>query len=112
MILVLDDEQYRHDWFDQNVHPAPEHVYTVGTAISALTTTAYDVIYLDHDLGTEPLVGRDVARYLADHPECCRGASVIVHSVNGVSGPKIVRELRAAGRPASWVPFHGLAAKH
>ena len=97
-VLVLDDSVERHNWFGQNLKlPVPHgvsHVYTVPQAIQFLEARTYHTIYLDHDLGTEPAVGRDVARWLIEHPEQSPDASIIVHSVNVVSGPKIERELR------------------
>ena len=105
MILVLDDDPVRHDWFTRSFEDVV-HVWTVPEMIAQLELgDEVRVIFLDHDLGTEPAVGRDVARWLIAHPERHPKASIIVHSVNVVSGPKISRELRDAGRVALWRPF-------
>ena len=102
--LVLDDDPIRHDWFAVRF-PGIVASRTVSEALQWLGTGDWDELYLDHDLGTEPAVGRDVAKWLIERPTVMPELRIIVHSVNIVSGPKIERELRAAGRWAGGIPF-------
>ena len=103
-VLVLDDSDERHAWFQANLSNVTS-VRTVPEAIRALETESYGMVCLDHDLGTEPAVGRDVARWLIQHAEYNPLLTVIIQSVNAVSGPKMARELTEAGRRAWWIPF-------
>lgn len=108
-ILFLDDEEYRYQVMVRQVEPATvvHWVRTVPEAIRALETAAWDQVWLDHDLGTEPAVGRDVARWLCLHPEVAVPL-IVVHSINTVSAPKMVRELLEAGRATIRRPFDTL----
>lgn len=105
-VLLVEDSEERVAWFRQRF---PEHLdvtASVDEAIQRLQERQYDLLFLDHDLGTEPRVGRDVAQWLIAHPENNPNLFTIVHSVNHVSGPKIVQDLRdQAKRPVWWVPF-------
>ena len=106
-VLVLENDPARLPWFERT-YGQVVWVQTVPQAIAALEDALYDYLYLDHDLDTEPAVGRDVAAWLIRHPHVQPGVRTICHSVNTVSGPKIARELTAAGRPAVWVPYFDL----
>lgn len=106
-VLVLDDSDERHAWFQANF-PNVHSVHTVPEALQALEMGSYGLLCLDQDLGTEPAVGRDVAQWLIQHPEYNPYLTVIVQSVNVVSGPKIAKELMDAGRRAWWIPFSRL----
>ena len=112
-LLFLDDEEWRYKWLA--AHSTPDTVLhwvrTVPEAIAALEAEAWDQIWLDHDLGTEPAVGRDVATWLAQHPEVTADL-IVVHSVNTVSAPKILRELLASGRAAIRRPFDQMTGAH
>ena len=114
-VLLVEDEAHRVEWFQRAVIAAGATRMTwaqdVPTAIARLQNTHYDFLFLDHDLGTEPAVGRDVARWLIDRPGEHPQVVTTVHSMNVVSAPKIVRELLDAHRRASWVPFSALVAR-
>jgi len=101
--LVLDDSPERIEWF-RGYCTQLDWVKTVPDAISALQRSRYNVIFLDHDLGTEPAVGRDVAKWLIQ-TKAHKNTPIWVHSQNVVSGPKIERELRDAGYDVVWRPF-------
>jgi len=110
-VLILDDERHRRDWFAQfYADSVVVQVETVGSAISAMEVTDFDLIHLDHDLGTEPEVGGDVARWLIEHPDVQSTARIIVHSVNAVAAPWYTKLLQEAGRSAAWIPFGQLLA--
>lgn len=106
-VLVLDDDPERIRWFREQYN-APtdivDWVQTVEAAINYLSVGRYHKVYLDHDLGTEPAVGRDVAKWMI-RTKFSNDTPIRVHSVNAVSGPKITRELRDAGYDAYWLPF-------
>jgi hypothetical protein len=91
---------------DVDLTPDPEQ------AIGWLRERVYSDLWLNHDLGCEPKNGRDVSTWLIAHPLVQPWLTTRVHSMNPVSGPKIVRELVAAGRPAFLVTTEQLAAKY
>lgn len=103
-VLLVEDAPERIRWFRAR-YPSLDVTHDVDHAIWLLQTQAYDLLFLDHDLGTEPKAGRDVATWLVAHPTCHPGLMIVVHSVNVVSAPKIVAELHAAWRTAKWIPF-------
>ena len=98
----------RREWFRRHLRDedllvtkdVDEAIFWLG-----LSHHDFETLWLDHDLGTEPKVGRDVATWLILHPTIQPNLHIYVHSVNVVSGPKIVRELKEAGRPATLIPF-------
>lgn len=117
-ILILDDEQVRHDYFKKIFSAQPEaqltHVTTVAEAIDELEKNSpFDLVHLDHDLQDTDYMpypvertGADVAHFITRfmakelHP-----ARVVVHSVNSVGGPNIRNILQDAGIPVVWAPF-------
>lgn len=107
-VFILEDEEPRQQWFLAR-YAAVDKVtlaHNVPTALDILKAQSdYDLIFLDHDLNTEPAVGRDVARWLAEHPTEQTSAVMIVHSMNAVSGPKICADLLRAGREAYLIPY-------
>lgn len=107
--LVLEDEDYRRQWFTKYMN-YPEIVGTVSECITLLSQHWYDELWLDHDLGTEPEVGRDVAKWLIANPSVQPQLRIFVHSINQTSGPKMTRELQVGGRFAEYVPFYSLIA--
>jgi CheY-like chemotaxis protein len=112
-ILLVEDDPLRIEWFRARFGEALAVTRHVEEAWRWLTSEFdYDMLFLDHDLGTEPRVGRDVAIWLAQYPEVQPGMTIIVHSMNIVSAPKILRDLAEGGRSAmvSWMPFSSLVA--
>lgn len=107
--LVLEDEEYRRQWFRQYMG-YPDIVGTVHECICQLSQTPYDELWLDHDLGTEPEVGRDVAKWLIANPAVLPHLRIYVHSINQTSGPKMTKELQEGNRYAEYVPFYSLIA--
>lgn len=105
-ILLVEDFPAHIDWFRQHF---VGHDLTITDeplrAVALLERQVFDRLYLDHDLGKEPRAGRDVATWLVQHPHVLPFLEIVTHTTNHVSGPKIKRELRAAGRPVKWRPF-------
>jgi hypothetical protein len=103
-VLIVEDDERRVRWFREQY---PDAMITNKTedAMTWLAERSIDRLFLDHDLGTEPRVGRDVAKWLAANPDVLPGLKIVVHSVNIVSAPKILADLADGGRDAEWVPF-------
>lgn len=110
-ILILDDEQSRHDSFSKNFkHHELTHVYHVKDAIKYLSSRIYDAVFLDHDLGgmsdvpsggKEP-TGYDVAIWLSQNPEHCP-SEIYIHSMNPVGAQNMRKVLpKAKLAPALW----------
>lgn len=114
-ILFLDDDNNRTEHFLKNTGGAD--VFCVDTATLAINALKvhgpFDIASLDHDLGGEHYVayelenhGGAVARYIAANPSCIKHC-VVVHSYNGPAAKKMVEEIKAAGVPATHIPFAG-----
>jgi len=120
LILVLDDDKFRHDMFekalgeDNIVH----HVYNYDQAIKALDRySPFDIIYYDHDLGdfgesphgyggTVERTGADVALYVTRVlPEEKRPKLAIIHSWNFYGAQNIASILSKAGIEVRKEPF-------
>jgi CheY-like chemotaxis protein len=110
-ILIVEDKQRRVDWFRKKYGPEGEghEIHVTDDPDRAIELLQhlhpFDRLYLDHDLNREPKVGRDVSTWLIAHPENNPDLEIITHTVNIVSGPKIERECRAAGRNCTWSMF-------
>ena len=99
--LVLDDNPWRHKYFDDRLDGEIVHVYSYSDAIGALNTQNFDAIYLDHDLGDfhnpdkhagKELTGYDVCRWMVDNDIDC--PNIVVHSANPVGARAMVDFLR------------------
>ncbi len=106
-VLVVDDDIRRHVNFLRWLR---DHtVVSVGSyeeAVQALETgSPFDVIYLDHDLGT-PQNGADVATYLTRNlPPTQWPHLVVIHSWNPLGVVRIKRILNQAGMPNRIEPY-------
>ena len=107
-ILILDDDECRHDVFRRVLADAERvHVYTAKQAIEALSSERFDLVCLDHDLDllSESLLeppgdGLEVARFIADHmPVDKVPRQVLVHSWNPCGARAMVDTLKAASVP-------------
>lgn len=106
-ILVLDDNEYRHEAFSKKLAGHDVwHTYTAEQTSKVLAHQGpFDVVYLDHDLG-ETHTGMDVARYITGGLAVQkRPLQVIVHSHNTAGAERMEAELRAAGITAAREPF-------
>jgi DNA-binding response OmpR family regulator len=100
-ILFLDDDRDRHDAIDDWWKPNGwdiTHVRTVTQLARSLQDGPWDLICLDHDLGT-PLDGRDAVRVLVERGE---RSPVWIHSYNALRAYDMERMLREAG----WSPVY------
>lgn len=117
-ILVLDDDQSRHDEFCHRFSEAgmpivDVHVETAAEAIAELRDAkkAFDLVFLDHDLGGRVNVsindagtGSEVARFLAANPEVYhRHGAFVVHSFNLLGAANMIRLIGSATHePGCW----------
>lgn len=107
-ILLVDDEQYRHDGFRQkyrthNIAQAWSYDHAKALLDPATMPHKFDLILLDHDLGYGPngfAIARDL---IATLPEVLRPTEVRVHSMNWSGAQNIVSLLRRD---------HGIDAYH
>jgi hypothetical protein len=112
-ILVLDDEQERHEGFARRFKGHDVyHVYTYAQACAALANNfRFDLAQLDHDLCdfwqdpetgcTYERTGEDVTKYIIDYiPEGLRPKRVVVHSWNPGGAQRMLELFRDAGVPA------------
>lgn len=120
-VFLLDDDRRRHRWFAARFKGDQVDVaVTVKRAQQMLSTTAYDAIFLDHDLHPEHYhapssdderTGYAIALWLAANPELQRASTIMVHTRNADGAMRMVEELRRAGRTADYVPFPMLAER-
>ncbi len=117
-VFLLEDDERRSEWFAQRFKGDHLDVATeVTQAKELLSSKVYDAIFLDHDLMPEHYnsqesdderTGYAIASWLAARPELQQASTIMVHSFNAEGALRMVEELRRAGRPAEYVPFHFL----
>jgi len=113
-ILVVDDDQSRHDFFRKTYNGMNEIIvqsYDYDNAILELssTPTSFDLMFLDHDLSesstlcdphnTFEKTGSDIADYIAREidPKDCVGMTIYCHSMNPRGRVNMVQILIKAG---------------
>lgn len=121
-ILILDDQEARHDWFrshfkDHMVTSALNYLEAVNHLVQ---DDQYDIAYLDHDLGIHHLgcrvegpfgVRQDAnGQHLAhviirDLPPEKRPREVVVHSVNYAGATAMIAILQEGGIKCHRWPF-------
>jgi CheY-like chemotaxis protein len=113
--LFLDDDQNRHDAFRKMVPNGHQtvYVYTAEDAISELAKEAFDVVFLDHDLGGKTFVPSDgpeptgytVAKWIQDNQDRVKIGQIIVHSFNQPGAQNIACAIRATKIPVTLAAF-------
>lgn len=108
-ILIVEDDEGRCHWFRaQLLNYELDITCDVTEAICWLKERDYRMIFLDHDLATEPddeRTGYAVAQWLAAHPGYQREAKIIIHSLNYPGAERMLRVLQESGRQAEHIPF-------
>ncbi len=114
-VLVLDDEQTRHDGFNKIfAQDQVTHAMDYDGFAEALKSGPHDLVCLDHDLGStaDPdgnvvlnKTGLDAARALVALPPQLRPKQVLVHSHNVIASMKMVDLLREAGISVTRKPY-------
>lgn len=119
-MLILDDDESRHDWFAFRFADHERvHVRSYFEAVEALVSQRFDVAFLDHDLDDHgspgqfvdgfPLTGMDVVRFIVKLPKEDRPKRFVVHSLNPVGGPRMHEELLSNGCISTRWPFRSSA---
>lgn len=92
------------------------HAETANEAILAMQDTAFDLIFLDHDLGGEQMVatsnkntGSEVVRWMRTY--LLNYCPVIVHSYNVGAAIKMRDDLQDLGMDAYYIPFGDLVLR-
>lgn len=85
-ILIIDDEEYRHDFIGPVLHKAWPgadiyHAYHADRALKLFEEIVFDVVFFDHDLGFGKN-GSDIARAVVNDPHYKKPQMAIVHSLN------------------------------
>jgi hypothetical protein len=79
-ILILDDDKIRHSYFADRFRGHDVwHCYDVPRFRQQYSARDWDLVHLDHDLGTK-LTGMDAVDYMVQLPR--RPGRVVVHSWN------------------------------
>jgi CheY-like chemotaxis protein len=117
-ILIVEDDASRCDWFSHKFSGRVLDVTCdVAEAVAWLNERDYSMILLDHDLTEEHYysnepddehTGYAVARWLAEHPDRQREATIVIHSLNYAGAARMLEALHGAGRDAEHVPFYYL----
>lgn len=94
-VLFVDDEVERfkeYSW--NNPHHETDYAKNPYHAQRLLMSFPYDVIMLDHDLGTE-MDGTGLAQWMIGNPDVAKfGVSVICHSINEDGRKRMVEVLK------------------
>ena len=120
-VFLLDDDERRHKWFRTRFKgDFLDIADNVLAAQERLAATAYDAIFLDHDLHPEHYhsdstdderTGYAVALWLSANPDIQKASTIMVHTRNADGAMRMVETLREAGRSAEYVPFPFLAER-
>jgi len=120
-VFLLDDDERRHKWFRARFKgDFLDIADNVLAAQEILASTAYDAIFLDHDLHPEHYhsdstdderTGYAVALWLSANPDIQKASTIMVHTRNADGAMRMVEELRRSGRSAEYVPFPMLAER-
>lgn len=113
-VLFLDDAPERRSRFISLV-PHGECVETAKQCVTRLAAQAWDVVFLDHDLGSETYApttrgnsGSGVVRWVVANKPSVRWFAV--HSLNTVAAQQMVADLRDADYLADYVPWGWMRA--
>ncbi len=106
-ILVLDDQQRRHDIFAMLFKTAI-HAYTIDDCINALEWENIEVLFLDYDLkgnqrnDPKEETGWAVANWIKENP-AKSPKKIIIHSLNPGGAQRIMDlDIGAEWKPAFW----------
>ena len=121
-VFLLDDDRRRHKWFEKRFSGDELDIAeTVEDAKTFLADTAYDAIFLDHDLLPHHYesnehddfanTGYAIAEFLNERSDLQRAATIIVHTRNADAAIPMVQKLRETGRNVEYVAFPMLDLK-
>ena len=117
-ILILDDEQVRHDNFAKRyAGNSVVHVTSYKQFVKQLKIgSTWDLIHLDHDLGAgdsyvdgwgdmQFFTGHHAAIAVCLLEDTSLPAEIIVHSVNPVGAQNIMSDLKSRNVNVTWQPY-------
>ncbi len=121
-VFLLDDDRRRHRWFQKRFAGDDLDIAeTVEEAREFLTQSAYDAIFLDHDLLPEHYetnehddyarTGYAIALFLCENPKIQRAATIVVHTRNADAAIRMVEKIRESGRTCEYCAFPMLDLK-
>lgn len=121
-VMLLDDDHRRHRWFKERFKgDFVDVAETVDEAKELLSESAYDAIFLDHDLLPHHYESNDhndfantgyaIAEWLNENRELQRGATIIVHTRNADAAERMVEKIRESGRNVEYCAFPFLDLK-
>lgn len=110
-ILILEDDEERVSAFRRRYPQAV--IVKSATDCIKLLSEEWDLVYLDHDLGTATFgttkredCGYEIVRHIQEHkPENLKPTEFVVHSSNPVGAKRMIDDLGRAGYNATHVPF-------
>jgi CheY-like chemotaxis protein len=115
-VLLVEDREARIEWFKKHINDCgmETEIYSAvdaEAAVDLLDHEKFDIMFLDHDLGTVELMdindeksGSVVAKHMAENHPSPR-ACVIIHSQNPAGSQYMYQTLRAAGYEVIVQPF-------
>lgn len=121
-VFLLDDDERRHRWFERRFQGDELSIVdNVEEAKRILEESAFDAIFLDHDLLPHHYESNDhddfartgyaIAEWLNDRPELQKAATIIVHTRNADAAIPMVQKLRESGRNVEYCAFPMLDLK-
>lgn len=103
-ILFLDDQERRVEMF-RSKYPDAAYCKTSVSCIKYLSSSDYDLVSLDHDLGNGDS-GMNVAVWIREnHPSLW---CIVIHSTNMIESLRMLEIVREAGYFAEYLPFNSL----
>ena len=92
-IFVFEDNFFRRMWFiDKYVGDNVVCTDDMEVARENLSSTLFDLIFLDHDLGdNNPCTGLDVAKMI--HTTKNKDSNIVVHSMNVIAADRMYDEM-------------------
>lgn len=121
-VFLLDDDKRRHRWFMKRFDGDELDIAeNVEEAKVLLAESAYDAIFLDHDLLPHHYESNDhddfaqtgyaIAEWLNERRDLQRAATIVVHTRNAEAAIPMVEKLRESGRNVEYCAFPMLDLK-
>lgn len=99
-LLVVDDDTMRADWFAKALSPLGHDVrlaFDAQLALDQLRETAFDIVFLDHDLGLGLNGSQLLYKVLCGPKSYNRPKHVWIHSENPIGVKNIASKAQSAG---------------
>lgn len=111
-ILVVDDEESRHECFEKHLTQAGHcvlHAYDAAEAMEVISSCVEPIglLCIDHDMGKESKNGSALATDILYLPKVKHPAMVVVHSLNHDGALNIISKFQGCGIHTQYMPFMG-----